>query len=327
MPASLDFAPYRDASLPIEERVEDLIGRMTLAEKAGQLFHKIILIGPDGTLSQANPLFNLAGTEELVGKRLLTHFNLLGPISDVCLTVQWFNRLQERALQTRLGIPITLSTDPRHHFTDHVGTSALAGVFSQWPEPPGFAALRSPESVELFADIARQEYRAVGFCCALHPQIDLATEPRWARINGTFGEDADLSAELVTAYIRGFQGAQVGPQSVSTITKHFLGCGPVKNGEEPHFAYGREQVYPGNNLEYHLRPFKAAIAAGGTQMMPSYGMPMGRNMIKLASRSTKVSLLDYSGKRWDLLASSFRTGGSSQTVLSSVNLCLLVPGD
>ena len=69
-----------------------------------------------------------------------------------------------------------------------------AGTFSQWPETLGLAAIGSAELVESFADIARQEYLAVGLRLALHPQIDLATEPRWSRISGGFGEDADLTS-------------------------------------------------------------------------------------------------------------------------------------
>ena len=129
--------------------------------------------------------------------------------------------------------------------------------------------------MQRFADIARQEYLAVGLRLALHPQVDLATEPRWSRINGGFGEDADLTSKLVQAYIRGFQGEHLGPESVSTMTKHFPGGGPQLDGEDPHFAYGREQVYPGGNFDYHLKPFRAAIAAGGSQIMPYYGMPLG----------------------------------------------------
>src|SRR5271170_1129536 len=252
---------YRDASRPIGERVEDLLAQMTLAEKAGQLFHNMIVMGPQGTLSEGHPAFGIESTDQLVGDKLMTHFNLIGPILDVRVVAEWHNRLQRRAQETRLGIPVTLSTDPRSHFTDNVGTGFLAGSFSQWPETLGFAAIRSAELVERFADIVRQEYTAIGLRVALHPQIDLATEPRWARIGATFGEDADLTSELVAAYIRGFQGEKLGATSVSTITKHFPGGGPQKDGEDPHFQYGREQCYPGNNIEYHLRPFKAAIEA------------------------------------------------------------------
>jgi len=109
---------------------------------------------------------------------------------------------------------------------------------SQWPEPLGLAALRSVELVQRFADIARQEYLALGFRLALHPQVDLAREPRWSRIGATFGEDATLTSELAVAYVRGFQGTEVGPTSVSTMTKHFPGGGPQLDGEDPHFAYG-----------------------------------------------------------------------------------------
>ena len=77
------------------------------------------------------------------------------------------------------------------------------------------------------------------------------------------------------AYIRGFQGEALGPQSVACMTKHFPGGGPQLDGEDPHFPYGREQVYPGGNFEYHLIPFEAAFAAGTAQIMPYYGMPVG----------------------------------------------------
>lgn len=271
--------PYRDASLPVEDRVEDLLGRMTVAEKAGMLFQTMIAPGP---IDEANPHMGLASGEHMIGEQLMSHFNVLGTAPDTTALAEWTNALQERASRTRLGIPVTLSTDPRNHFTDNVGTAARAGAFSQWPETLGLAAIGSADLVEAFADTARQEYLAVGIRLALHPQVDLATEPRWSRIGGTFGEDAELSAELVAGYIRGFQGAERGPQSVSTMTKHFPGGGPQLDGEDPHFAYGREQVYPGDNFDYHLIPFRAAIAAGAAQMMPYYGMPVGTEYEEVA---------------------------------------------
>ncbi|KAJ6004742.1 hypothetical protein N7540_012541 [Penicillium herquei] len=285
--------PYRDASLPIDDRVEDLLNRMTLPEKAGLMFQDMIMPGPGGTLMQeTNPLLPIPPTDELVGQKLMNHFNLLGGVKDAREMAQWYNRLQKRALETRLGIPVTLSSDPRNHFTDNVGTSFLAGILSQWPETLGLAALRSEELVERFANIARQEYLALGIRTALHPQIDLATEPRWSRIGATFGEDADLSSELVAAYVRGFQGPQLGPESVATMTKHFPGGGPQKDGEDPHFDYGKEQVYPGNNMEYHLKPFKAAITAGTTQMMPYYGMPVGTDKEEVGFAFNKSIITD-----------------------------------
>ncbi|KAF1978917.1 beta glucosidase [Bimuria novae-zelandiae CBS 107.79] len=267
--------PYRDASLCIEDRVEDLLSRMTLEEKAGQLFHTQIQMGPNGTLDLGNVTQRRNSSENMIGEKLMTHFNLVGDVVDVRTNAEWYNRIQERALQTRLGIPITLSSDPRHAFTENIGTGFAANQFSQWPESLGLAALRDAELVQKFAEIAREEYLAIGIRTALHPQVDLVTEPRWARIANTMGEDANLTAELVVAYLKGFQGEELGRHSVSTITKHFPGGGPMENGEDSHFTYGKNQTYPGNNLEYHLIPFKAAIAAGARQMMPYYSRPIG----------------------------------------------------
>jgi beta-glucosidase len=147
--------------------------------------------------------------------------------------------------------------------------------FSQWPEPIGLGAIGDEAVVREFGDIARQEYLAVGIRVALHPQVDLATEPRWARIHGTFGEDAELSGRLGAAYVKGFQGETLGPHSVACMGKHFPGGGPQKDGEDPHFNFGKEQVYPGGQQEYHLSPFGPLLEAGVAQMMPYYGKPEG----------------------------------------------------
>ncbi len=266
---------FRDASLPVEERVENLLGQMTLEEKAGLLFQTMIMIGEDGGLSEGDPIFGIPSTAEMVDDRRMTHFNVFGAATSATQMAEWHNRLQELAASTRLGIPVTLSTDPRHSFSENPGAAMLAGPFSQWPETLGLGAIGDEALVEKFGDIARQEYTAVGLRVALHPQIDLATEPRWARQVATFGEDAELTSKLGAAYIRGFQGEELGADSVATMAKHFPGGGPQKDGEDPHFPYGREQVYPGDNFEHHLKPFEAAFEAGASQIMPYYGMPVG----------------------------------------------------
>ncbi len=261
--------PYEDPSRPVDERVADLLAQMTLEEKAGLLFQTMVpLEGGQGAFPGVTP------ASELIATRQMSHFNVLGSAGPRAMAA-WANQVQELAEHTRLGIPVTLSTDPRHAFSDNPGASMLSGSFSQWPEPLGLAAIGAPALVGEFADIARQEYLAVGFRLALHPVADLATEPRWARNNGTFGEDAALASRLLAAYIRGFQGESLGPSSVACMTKHFPGGGPQQDGEDPHFPYGREQVYPGANFAYHLIPFEAAFAAGTAQIMPYYGMPIG----------------------------------------------------
>ncbi|MFE5797736.1 glycoside hydrolase family 3 protein [Streptomyces sp. NPDC056503] len=268
--------PYQDATRPTDERVEDLLARMTPEEKAGQLFHTILTMNPDGTpVTEPDAATSrTTTTPELIAGRGLTHFNLLGS-HGAREMARWHNAIQEIAAGTRLGIPVSLSTDPRHAFTDNIGASFNAGAFSAWPEALGLAAIRDPELVFRFADTVRREYLSVGFRTALHPQIDLATEPRWSRQSGTFGSDARLSGELVEAYVRGLQGERLGPDSVAAMVKHFPGGGPQKDGEDPHFPHGKEQVYPGGMRDHHLEPFRAAVAAGCAQMMPYYGQPVG----------------------------------------------------
>jgi beta-glucosidase len=265
--------PYEDPRRPVEERVEDLLGQMTLEEKAGMMFQTMIGMNKDGTILEKMGMFPLPQTSDMVARRLMNHFNILQG-SDPRHMAEWHNRIQKLAEQTRLGIPVTISSDPRHAFSNNPLAGMMAGSFSQFPEPTGLAATRDVDLVRQFGDIARQEYLAVGIRLALHPMADLATEPRWCRCNGTFGEDADLSAQMTATYIRGFQGETFGKDSVACMTKHFPGAGPQKDGEDAHFAYGREQVYPGNNFDYHLKPFEAAFQAGTAQIMPYYGMPV-----------------------------------------------------
>ncbi|WP_406010969.1 glycoside hydrolase family 3 C-terminal domain-containing protein [Streptomyces sp. NBC_00637] len=261
--------PYQDPRHSVTERVADLLARMTVQEKAGLLFHHVIGIGD-------RPAPAGLTVEQMMSESLMSHFNLLGAGSPRQMA-DLHNHVQRLAADTRLGIPVTLSTDPRHAFTDNPGTAMLAGPFSQWPESLGLAATGDADLVRRYADTVRREYLAVGLRVALHPQIDLATEPRWARGSGTFGEDADLTSQLVAAYIQGLSGpgGGLGPDSVAAMVKHFPGGGPQKDGEDPHFPYGKEQIYPGGLFDYHLEPFKAAIAAGATQVMPYYGKPVG----------------------------------------------------
>jgi beta-glucosidase len=264
---------YRDETVPLGQRVEDLLAQMTLEEKAGLMFHPPILMNPDGTTIEEDGDFLRGGTTKLIAERHLNHFNIyFAP--EPRQHAEWHNRLQEIAASTRLGIPITISSDPRHTVAEGIGASWSAGGFSAWPEPIGFGALGDVNAMEEFGDIARQEYRAVGIHVALHPMADLATEPRWARIMHTFGEDGELAAKLLGAYVRGFQGGELGPHSVACMTKHFPGGGPQADGEDPHFPYGKDQVYPGGMFEYHMRVFEAAFAAGTAQIMPYYGRPV-----------------------------------------------------
>ena len=216
----------------------------------------------------------------------MNHFNLW-QIPGAQAVAAWHNNLQRFAEQTRLGIPVTIASDPRNHFSNNI-FSMSATDFSQWCETLGFAAIGDAELVRQFADIVRREYLAVGIRVALHPQIDLATEPRWPRISGTFGEDAHLTALLAKAYIEGFQGEDLGPHSVACMTKHFPGGGPQNEGLDPHFEFQKGQIYPGNNFDYHLIPFEAAFAAKTAAIMPYYGVPVDQTDENVAMSFNKA---------------------------------------
>jgi beta-glucosidase len=264
--------PFEDPRLPATERVADLLPRLSLAEKAGLLFHWMVTVGAPGA-HDVSAGFSRSTPRELVLNGMLSHFNVSG-LPSARQTARWQNAMQQLAEQTPHGIPITFSTDPRHAFTDTDGVSFAAGALSQWPEPLGLAAIGSTRLVRRFADIARQEYLAIGLRAALHPQVDLATEPRWARQAQTFGADSATASELVVAYLEGFQGPDLGPSSVGCTTKHFPGGGSLRDGDDSHFIYGQHQVYPGGRFQDHLAPFQAAIAAGTSAIMPAYGKPV-----------------------------------------------------
>ncbi len=269
---------YEDCRRPGEDRVNDLLSQMNLEEKAGTMFIPPIGMKKDGSISEKPDLGDIMslmaqGTSHLLFELKLNHFNIF-TTGGKRQTAEWYNHLQKLAERTRLGIPISIASDPRNHFSTNPLTSAFIGDFSLFPEPLGLAAIGDSLETAQFADIARQEYTAVGIRIALHPMADLATEPRWGRINGTFGEDAALSAKLTYAYIKGFQGDSLSSSSVACMTKHFSGGGPQKEGIDAHFTIAKGQIYPGGNFKYHLIPFEATFKAGTAEIMPYYGIPM-----------------------------------------------------
>ncbi len=266
--------PYEDARQPVEVRVNDLLSQMTLEEKAGLMWHPSIGMGKDGELLHRISLtqLSLGSTYNMVVHQKIRHFNLF-KIAAPEAHAAWYNRLQALAEQDRLGIPVTISSDPRHAAGNFIEGGLLDSEFSKWPEPIGMAAIGDSLTMLEFGRIANAEYHAVGIRTALHPMADLATEPRWARINGTFGEDADLAAKMLSAYILGFQGDSLSPSSIACMTKHWPGGGPQKDGEDAHFRYGKDQAYPGNNFDYHMKVFEAAFSAQTAMIMPYYGVP------------------------------------------------------
>jgi beta-glucosidase len=268
--------PYEDWRLSPAARAQDLVGRMTLEEKAGAMMHGTARTGGQTGGAGVDAQYDTAANRALIADAKVNSMITRLRATAASLAAQ-NNALQEIAEQTRLGIPITISTDPRHHFHQVLGASMQTSQFSQWPEPLGFAALRDTALVRRFGDIARQEYRAVGIQMALSPQADLATEPRWSRIDGTFGEDADLAERLVRAYVEGFQHGDAGGDSASVlaVVKHWVGYGAVEHGFDSHNYYGRFASLPGQSLAYHVRPFLGAFTAQVAGVMPTYAILQG----------------------------------------------------
>jgi beta-glucosidase len=284
---------YEDPSQPVEKRVDDLLGQMTLEEKAGTMFIAGARINEDGSLDDrpGTGMFAFAPTaQKLINEFKMNHINIWAAPPTKPLAT-WYNNVQKLAEDTRLGIPVTIASDPRHYFSNNIFAMS-ANQFSQWPEQLGFAAIGDEKLMEQFGDIARQEYLAVGIREALHPMADLATEPRWPRISGTFGEDANLSAKMIGAYIRGFQGDHLSATSVACMTKHFSGGGPQKEGLDPHFEFQKGQIYPGRNFNYHLIPFEAAFKAGTASIMPYYGVPMDQTKENVGFSYNKAIITD-----------------------------------
>lgn len=271
---------YEDSRADINSRVDDLLKQMTLEEKAGSMFINMAAMNSTGKLSNVmsptNPFSMLLESNvAMVARKKMTHVNILQSPSPESMII-WNNNIQKLAEKTRLGIPMTIASDPRHGVPNAPGASIYTPFFSKWPSTLGLAATGDTDLTRAFGNIARQEYLAMGIRLTLSPMADLATEPRWARINGTFGEDAELAAKMTKAYILGFQGDSINHESVECMVKHFAGGGPQKGGMDAHFPPGK-QAYPGNNFAYHLIPFeKGAFEAHVAQVMPYYGVPVGQ---------------------------------------------------
>ena len=255
-----------------DQRVDDLLRLMTLEEKVGSLLVARVVCGADGTLwegADGESPFGFHPTTELVRDRHVTHLTLMNP-APVADLARWGSAVRALAADTRLGIPVSVAADPVHGRVRNAQVAMSGGGFTVLPEPIGLAATRDPELVREIAGMIGSELRAAGLHIALHPMADLATEPRWARVAGTFGEDPQLAGELVAAYVAGLQDS-----GVAATVKHFPGGGPQRGGEDAHFERGAHTVYPGGRFEDHLAPFAAAVHAGVVRVMPGYAAPLG----------------------------------------------------
>jgi beta-glucosidase len=277
--------PYEDWRLSVEERAKDLASKMTNEEIAGLMLYGDHQDIDSSNLSEVHKKF--------LKKNHLRHI-LISAVKSPEIAAQWSNHMQAFVEGLHLGIPGNNSSDPRNAAEGTEGINGGAGgTISLWPEALGMAATFDPALVASFGRIAAQEYRALGITTALSPQIDLATEPRWFRFPGTFGEDPQLTTDMARAYIDGFQTSNGkneikggwGYASVNAMVKHWPGGGPVESGRDAHFSFGKYAVYPGHNFLAHLAPFLngAFKLSGKTQkasaVMPYYTIPFEQDTL------------------------------------------------
>lgn len=267
--------PYEDPRASVDARVADLLAQMTPEEKIGTLLHGS-LRAVDSEIGRSDKGYDMAAAQAAIGANKVTSFITRLSVAPAELARQ-NNAIQQIARGTRLGIPVTISTDPRHHFQGVLGASSTGGGFSQWPETLGLGAIGDPALVRRFGAIARAEYRAVGIHMALSPQADLATEPRWPRGNGTFGSDPASVSALAGAYVQGFQGGAAGlsRDGVAAVVKHWVGYGAQPEGYDAHNHYGRFARLDERSFALHAAAFRGALDAKAAGVMPAYPILQG----------------------------------------------------
>lgn len=302
---------YEDWRLPYDQRAKDLLSKMSVEQKVGFMLISSTRLKNDWSFEAAKtkePITSEFNEEDLVQSinmftrkplpialtmaagttKGVTHYHLrhfiLRANTSARITAEWANRLQALCESDGLGIPAIIASNPRNHITKDasIGLSVGATTFSTWPGELGLSATRDLNLVRTFAETARQEWAAVGLRKGYMYMADLATEPRWQRVEGTFGENAEWAAKMMYEVVLGFQGEKLSSTSVALTTKHFPGGGAGVGGQDPHFDWGKYEHFPGGMFQNNLIPFKAAIKAGTSSIMPYYSIPKGTAYPELA---------------------------------------------
>jgi beta-glucosidase len=311
---------YEDWRLSNDERAKDLLSKMSVEQKVGFMLISTTRLKSDNAAGggrggggggavtsdfneedqvQSTNMFTrkplpaamtmAAGTTKGVTQFHLRHFIFRANV-PARTTAEWANKLQALCESDGLGIPAIIASNPRNHITKDasIGLSVGTTTFSTWPSELGLSATRDLKLIREFADIARQEWAAVGLRKGYMYMADLATEPRWQRVEGTFGENAEWAAKMMTEVVLGFQGPKLSPTSVALTTKHFPGGGAGVGGQDPHFDWGKYEHFPGGFFQNNLIPFKAAIKAGTSAIMPYYSIPKGTQYEEIAYAYNKA---------------------------------------
>lgn len=302
MNANGELDTWEDWRLESTERAADLAAQMSIEQIAGLMLFSSHERTPADGLTDAQKTY-------LSESNLRAVLNAAGSNADE--TVPWVNAMQAYvetlASEDTPYVPVNFASDPRST-AGTGGYNAEGADISRWPSNLGLAATFDSSYTLQFGEMASAEYRALGITTALSPQIDLATEPRWLRVGGTFGEDAAQSAELAGAYVEGFQGsdgeAVWGPESVNAMIKHWAGDGPGEGGRESHTDAGKYGVYPGDNLDEHVSVFQGALDSAA--VMTAYSIALDGNGEPLFEDRTGTA---YDSGRMSILREDNSFGG------------------
>ena len=260
--------PYRDPKLPIELRVSDLLGRMTLEEKVGQLQ---CLMGWESYMRQGDRVTTTESFRQQVRDRHIgmywavlradpwTQKTLTSGLTPA-LAADATNAMQRFAVDsTRLGIPLLLAEEAPH---GHMAIGATV-----FPTGLGMAATWSPQLMREVGQVIAREVRAQGGHISYGPVLDLARDPRWSRVEETLGEDPCLSGTLAAAMVQGMGSGDLSrPDATIATLKHFIAYGAGEGGQNG----ARALVTPRELQQVFLPPFRQAIDAGALSVMTAY---------------------------------------------------------
>ncbi|MEO7124067.1 MAG: glycoside hydrolase family 3 N-terminal domain-containing protein [Lacisediminihabitans sp.] len=260
---------FRNASLPIQDRVAYLLSQLTLEEKAGQLsqyfhFGEVASTGSATDTADVHP-----DQQEALGDdpHMVENAIISGGAGSVLFVkeVALANKLQRLAVEkSRLGIPLLFGFDVIH------------GMRTAFPVPIALAASWAPKTIESAQAAAAREARALGIHWTFAPMVDIARDPRWGRIVEGAGEDPVLGAAVAAAQVRGFQG-DFGPENVMAGPKHFAGYGAARGGRD----YEDSDISDSELWNVYFPPFRAGVEAGAANIMGAYmdlnGVPASAN--------------------------------------------------
>ena len=262
---------FEDWRLTPQKRAEDLAQQLSIDQISGLMLY---------SMHQRNlqPTLNEEQKKMLREDNVRTVLNADSTASTE-VTAKWNNALQAYAESLPFAIPANTSSDPRSDARGNgVYLKDVTGGVSRWPSNLGLAATFDPSIARHFGKVSAKEYRLLGIGTGLSPQIDLATDPRWTRYYGTFGEDPALSRDMARASMDGVQSTVDskgndlgwGRYSINAMMKHWPGDGVGEGGREAHSKYGKYAVYPGHNFKTQLVPFvEGGLKLAGKTKMPS----------------------------------------------------------